>query len=118
MAHEAADDGDDHEMAETVEQEGTEEDTLVLQEQDAAILAAEANRTLAEARAAIQKVRASRGYYPLGGKGDGTKGAPSASEVVARPAGRKEKASLAIGLNRSMRSTMPVLAAARASTWM
>ena len=82
-----------HETAEEVgisklaEQEGAEEDALAIQEQDAAILAAEANRTLAEARAAIQKVRASRGYYPLGGKGDGKKGAKR-GKPKGRPTGK------------------------------
>ncbi|CAE7836823.1 GIP [Symbiodinium sp. CCMP2592] len=50
-----------------------DEESLVNQEKEASILAAEANRTLAEARAAIQKVRSARGYFPLGGK-TGSKG--------------------------------------------
>ncbi|CAE7798029.1 unnamed protein product, partial [Symbiodinium necroappetens] len=59
--------------AEADEGEGHEdEEALVAQEQDAAILAAEATKTLAEARAAISRVRAARGYYPLGGKKGGS----------------------------------------------
>ncbi|CAE6969531.1 SLC6A5 [Symbiodinium natans] len=49
-----------------------EEANLMKQEGEAMALAAEANRTLTEARAAVAKVRASRGYYPLGGKGGGS----------------------------------------------
>ena len=59
--------------AEADEGKGHEdEEALVAQEQDAAILAAEATKTLAEARAAISRVRAARGYYPLGGKKGGS----------------------------------------------
>ena len=55
-SHDAVDDDGEHGTSDATEQEGAEEDSLVLQEQDAPILAAEANR---EARAPIQKVRAS-----------------------------------------------------------
>ena len=59
--------------AEADDGEGQEdEEALMAQEQDAAILAAEATKTLAEARAAISRVRAARGYYPLGGKKGGS----------------------------------------------
>ena len=51
-----------------------EEAETLRQESEAVALAAEANRTLQEARAAVAKVRAARGYYPLGGKGTAPKG--------------------------------------------
>ena len=55
-----------------------EEEAAMVQEQEASALAAEAARTLQEARLAVQKVRAARGYYPLKGKG-GKKGASVSS---------------------------------------
>ena len=62
------------------EGDGAEDDeALASQEQDAAALVAEANKALAEARAAVSRVRSARGYYPLGGKkGGGTPAAKGA----------------------------------------
>ena len=61
------------EQEEHIDEEAAEnpdgaEDALLAQEQEASALAAEAAKTLQEARQAIQRVRAARGYYPLGGK--------------------------------------------------
>ena len=64
-----------------------EQEAAMVQEQEASALAAEAARTLQEARLAVQKVRAARGYYPLGGKG-GKKG-PSNSSGKGAKSGAK-----------------------------
>ena len=50
-----------------------EEAELVHDEKEAYAIAQEAKRTLQQARAAVAKARAARGYFPLGGK-DGGKG--------------------------------------------
>ena len=67
---------------------GEEEEALVVQEQEAAVLAAEAAKTLQEARQAIQKVRAARGYYPLGGKKGGLSGHAAKGKSSAKGLGK------------------------------
>ncbi|CAE7799825.1 unnamed protein product [Symbiodinium sp. CCMP2592] len=53
---------------------GEEEKSLLQEEAEAFAIAEEAQKTLQQARDAVQKARQARGYYPLGGKGSFGKG--------------------------------------------
>ena len=109
LALDVADEGGEHGSSELAEQEGTEEDTLVcFSGKDAAILAAEANRTMAEARAANEKVRASP---RVASRKDAV--SRSASRAVASLVSTRGRGSLPVGPSLSMRSTTLRVAAPR-----
>ena len=61
--------------------------TTAGEEAEAFAIAEEAQKTLQQARDAVQKARQARGYYPLGGKGSSPSG-PASGKGRGKPSGK------------------------------